>query len=58
MEGNTFASSCNVDTSSVYLILGEQDGYLEILNTETLKIAFIGQMRHRVDIFDICKTEY
>ncbi|CDW73353.1 UNKNOWN [Stylonychia lemnae] len=46
------------DDKDKYLIFGEQDGFIEIFNTEALKIVYIGQLRSKVDIFDICKTSY
>ena len=41
-----------------YLICGEKDGFLEVVDTVMQKIAFKGQLRSKVDVFDMCKTSY
>jgi len=39
-----------------HIILGEQEGFIEVLDTEQLKVVLIAQLKDQVDIFDMCKT--
>jgi hypothetical protein len=48
----------NSSEKNKYLICAEKDGFLEVIDTETQKMVFIGQLRSKIDVFDICKTTY
>lgn len=39
-----------------YLLLGEQEGFIELLDCDTHKVVLRSQLKQKVDVFDLCKT--